>query len=414
MSGPPTPNADATRSLGWWGFATRPGPPRILAAHNVIGATGVGVYTGTLAIFLVTIVGLSATKVGLGLSIAGAAGFLATVPAGLLADAVGFRRFLIASSAARALVFGLYPLVGSFPTFVAASTLLALAGAGASAVDQALVGSVIPEGERVAAMASIRALRNIGFTLSGFLAGAALSIGTRGAFTAVLLCTSASQAVGALLYLRLPNVETARRRGATSRTAVFRDHRYLALTLLSTVFATTLVLLDVGIPLWVAARTAIPHGFVGVVVMVNTVLVIVLQVRVTRGAESTAGAARAVLRSGVWLALAAVTFLVTADVGAEAGAALLLAGTVLMTIGEMLESAGWWTISYELAPEHRRSEYLSAFSLNYALLATVGPALMALLVESGQGAWIVLALAYVAAGVGTTLLLRDRSVAVTA
>jgi MFS family permease len=81
---------------------------------------------------------------------------------------------------------------------------------------------------------------------------------------------------------------------------------------------------------------------------------------------------------------------------------LLVVGAVALTVGEMLESPSWWTISYELAPPARKDEYLAAFDLCYGLMGIVGPMAMALVVAGGALGWAgyaaVLIVALVAAG----------------
>ena len=84
----------------------------------------------------------------------------------------------------------------------------------------------------------------------------------------------------------------------------------------------------------------------------------------------------------------------------------IVAGAVALTWGEVLESAAWWTVSFELAPADRRQEYLGVFSLNYEILIIAGPTLMAVLVNVGVAGWGVLAALFLAAAIAARLLVE--------
>ena len=81
-------------------------------------------------------------------------------------------------------------------------------------------------------------------------------------------------------------------------------------------------------------------------------------------------------------------------------AALLVAAVAVMTFGELYQSAGGWGLSFALAPEHSRAEYFAAFSLGTSVQYIAGPALVTLgVVDHGTAGWLVLAVAFLAAGV---------------
>ena len=396
------------RLLGWTEITRSSGVGRTLAAVAVIDATGTGVFMATIAVFLVGVRGLSIRDVGLGFSIAGIAGFLATVPMASLAARLGARRFLIATSAAKTAAFALYLAVGSFAAFAVVAAVVATTSAAWFPAQQGLIGALLEERARVEVLASIRALRNVGYAVGGLLAVPALAIGGHGAFVAIVLANAASYALMTRLYWSLPHV-TAEVEADRPRLRPWRDLRYAALTVTSTVFALSIVLLDIGIPLWIVRRTTAPHLLVGVVLVINTLLVVLFQVRGARGSETVAGSLALLRRSAVAFALFCACFAFAGRVGAVAAGALIVLGAVVLTVGEMLESPAWWTISFELAPAESRTEYLGVFSLNYEIVAILGPALMAVLVEAGTGGWIVLALAFVAAaGLATWLVPASR------
>ena len=88
----------------------------------------------------------------------------------------------------------------------------------------------------------------------------------------------------------------------------------------------------VALHLWIAHRTDTPAWTVGALMILNTVLVVLLQVRASRGSETVPGAAAAIRRSGCLL-VACLLFAVSGHVVA------LVADVVVFTFAEMLRSA---------------------------------------------------------------------------
>jgi MFS family permease len=87
---------------------------------------------------------------------------------------------------------------------------------------------------------------------------------------------------------------------------------------------------------------------------------------------------------------------------------LLGAAAVVLTLGELLESPSWWTVSYELAPVALKDEYLAAFDLSWALVTIVGPASMAGIVAFGSTGWVVYGVVLLLAAVCGSALIRRR------
>ena len=67
------------------------GPQRALVMSSFVNRIGTGMFLATSALYFTVIVGIPARQVGTGLSIAGLAALLGSVPAGTLADRVGPR-----------------------------------------------------------------------------------------------------------------------------------------------------------------------------------------------------------------------------------------------------------------------------------------------------------------------------------
>ncbi|MBX9362065.1 MFS transporter [Streptomyces sp. WAC04114] len=145
-------------------------------------------------------------------------------------------------------------------------------------------------------------------------------------------------------------------------------------------------------PLWIAERTDAPTSVYAGLLLINTALVVLGQVPVSRGAEDIRGGARAMRRSGLWLGACCVLFASAAGRQSWLAVGVLAVGVAVHTMGEPLHSAGSWALSYELAPEHAHGQYQGLFGLTTQLGTAITPALTTLLIiDHGMAGWAVLA-----------------------
>ncbi len=172
---------------------------------------------------------------------------------------------------------------------------------------------------------------------------------------------------------------------------MLRDRPYVLLTALNTVLLLRMPLLSLGLPLWIAERTAAPTWLVSVLFVLNTGAVMLFQVRMARGVTGLGTAVGAVRRSG-WVMLAACgVFPLSAGVSAWMAVGVLVVGAVLLVVAEMGQSAGAWQLSFDLAPGDRVGEYQGFFGTGVTVARTAGPlVLTALLVEWGTPGWLLL------------------------
>ncbi|MEV6979319.1 MFS transporter [Kitasatospora sp. NPDC093806] len=381
------------------------GAQRTLAVAQLVSAVGDGAYYTSSALYFTKIVGLSPTRLGLGLAVAWGIGSLAGVPLGHLADRRGARGTAAALAFTTAAVVASFLAVRSFPLFVLAACLYATAQSGLSAARQALVGRLVPAPERTRALARLQSTLNGGLAVGAALGGVALAVGTREAFLAAFALTALGFLATGAVLLRLPAVAPAAAPpdgpgGAGGGLAVLADRRYAAVTLVNTVLLLRMPLLSLVIPLWIADR-APQLGWLGSALFVlNTVGVTLFQVRTARAVTGLGSATRTVRRAGaVLLASCAVFALSAADVPVWAVAALLVAAASLQVLGEMQQSAGSWQIAFDLAPADRLGQYQGFFGTGVAVARTAGPLLLTtLLLDWGAPGWLLLGTLFLAAG----------------
>lgn len=375
-----------------------------LIGVGLIDSVGTGLYLAGSAVFFSVVVRLTPTQIGIGLSVASVLGLVAQPFLGWLADRWGPRRVLVLLHLWRAAAFTALAFSRGYPTFVVAAAAIGVGQQALSPVYQAFVAQVAGADGRVAVMARTRVVYNVGFSLGGLLATAAIASGARAGFMSLVLGNAASCLLAAVVLSRLhphPSVQkpatAAVARGL--RLGSLRDGKYLSVAAVNGFLSLHISLLGVGVPLWVTLHTAAPTAIVGVLLVVNIVFAVLFQVRASRGSETVAGSVTALRRGAGSLVLSCALFALAALWAVPLVAtALLVAGVIALTGGEVLQSAGGWGLSYALAPEENRSEYLSSFNLGTSAQYVLGPTIVTVGVMSqGLLGWLALAAAFTAA-----------------
>jgi len=376
-----------------------PGPARALTFASFPSSIGRGLFITASVVFFTKSVGLSPLQVGTGLTIAACIGLLAGVPMGHLADRIGPRTMTIVFGLVVACVINLYFLASSWPLFVAVASLVSVGQSAFQASRGALIAGSVPPEQRVRTRAYLRVVTNVGWMVGSPLAGLALFFDTDAAYASVIAATGAVTALGALLYLRVPPVTPQHASKRESMSAAVRDRPYVALTVLNAVLTIHFGITNVAIPLWVLERTEAPAWVVSALFVVNTIMIVTLQVRTSRGSATVPGAARAQRLGGLLLAGACILYALSAGWPAWAAAAILVAGAAVHAFGELHMAAGGWGLSYELAPDHAQGQYQGLYNTGFQVADIVAPAVLSVAVIGlGWPGWVLMAACFATAG----------------
>lgn len=360
--------------------------PRRLVGVRFAAATGKGVLLSGSVVYFTLHVGLTAAEVGIGLSAAGFAALASSVVFGIVADRVRKRALLFAQFVAVAVGFGLYALVHDPLEFYILVMLISFFDTGMSPTEGAMIAALIPAEERVRLNATMRSVFNIGFSVGiGIAAVAAISSRL---LVLIPLGSALLLGVAALLVTRLPaDVPKPRPAVRPRRFGALRDLPYVGVVAVCAVLASHMTLLMVVLPLWTLDRTHVPHFVVPLFLVFNTVFVILLQVRASKGADTVMGAARIARRAGVWIAAGCGAVVITVYVhNVAVGVAAIIVAVLAMSMAEILQSSSAWGMAFGLAPESARAEYLGTFDLHLGTQNIIGPVVISSLVMS-LGAW---------------------------
>ncbi|MFB7616173.1 MFS transporter [Kitasatospora sp. NPDC056181] len=385
---------------------------RRLVLMSLVNTVGDGLFVTVSVLFFTRSVGLTPGRVALGLTVAGVCGVLAGVPMGRLADRVGSKRLLLVVGPLEAAAVLGYAFVHSFAAFVALACAATVLERGAVAVRSALIARALPAEGQVRARALLRSVMNAGLVVGSGGAALALQADAYAGYVTMMVLDAASFLGVTALLAGLPvpagPVRAAGAAGgpAKRRTAL-RDGRYLLVTGLHAVLELQLAVLTVGLPLWIVLGTDAPPGVVSAVNVANCLLVVLFQVRASRGVTDVASAASACARGALLLAGACLVYAAAQSGPAALAAGVILAGALVHSLGELLTSAGGWTLSLELADPQAHGEYQGVFMSGQAAAHVIGPLVITVTaVDHGGAGWVVLAGLFALAGLALPAAVR--------
>jgi MFS family permease len=377
-----------------------------LSIQSLLFALGEGTFMTGSAVFFTQIVGLSAAQVGLGLTLAGIAAFLAALPMGKLVDRFGPKRMWAVSAVGQAAMFSVWPFITDFRGYVVMAVGMEVIGALGQAAHGAYTIDALPPDERVKSRAYMYSALNVGFTLGSLLGGVALAFRSNDVLHALPWFTAAVFLVNATAVTRLPKAAHDMRTPTERKVRIpgpgpLRNVGWILTTFFSGVFWTNQVLLNVVIPLWLVEQTDAPRVLLALLFATNTVMCIFLPMAAARGVTGVSTALRAIRLSSVFFVISCLITLATHDTVGWVTIALVWLGHVTVTGAELYLSAASWTFEAELMDPRQRGAYQGVAEMSSTLGKVWAPAVFTFLAMNwGATGWLVIAGVIVVATIG--------------
>jgi hypothetical protein len=231
------------------------------------------------------------------------------------------------------------------------------------------------------------------------VAGIALHLDTAAAYKTLIVVDALTYAAAAVVMLRLPHVPVLGHAHTASGLQALRDRPYVVMVLVSAILGMHFGLIEIGVPLWVSGHTHAPRSLVSLLFIVNTVAVVLFQVRASRGIDSPAAGARSMARAGWVLLVACVLFSLADGPGRWVAVAILVGAAAVHVYGEILQSAGTFCLNFELAPEHAQGQYQGLAGTGMTMSFMLAPVVVALLpLGLGRPGWLILGGLFVVSG----------------
>ncbi|MEV0680164.1 MFS transporter [Actinosynnema sp. NPDC050436] len=387
---------------------------RVMLWGRGVSALGDGLWFTIWALYLTRVVELAPITVGVGMAVAGAVGMVAAVPLGALSDRMDARLVLATLTLVRAGAMVGYLAVDNTWSFLAVTVPFTALATGGTAVRTALVAGLVTEpDQRVRVLAWQRVAQHAGYAAGAAVGALVLTADTRWAYALAIVGNAVSFLVLAATTLLVPAPATTTRsqRQSTIRT-VLADRPYLCITGVTAVLSLCWAMLSTGLPLWLSGWTHLPLGLGGIVVVISSVGIALLQVPFSRFARTARQAARTAVVSGVVLA-ASCLLLATTSGGAGAGAVVVvIIVAVLHLLGELGYVAARWGLSVHLMDDGAKGAYQGASEATTAVVQMVGPAVFTLAIAGlGPVGWLLVAALFLTAVVPVPALTRwaDRT-----
>lgn len=382
---------------------------RWLAFGNLVSMMGSGASMATLVVFLSVVKNLTLATAASVLSVAGIVGILGAVPVGVLIDKAGPKNVAIVTEV---VCFGAVVALVASPdiSWLVVALLVRQLSVSANTVARAtLMGRFGDAESRVALRAYQRAVTNVGFALGTIVSGVAVGLGTPTALVAVMALDAATFLVGAYATLRLRGAfaheQLTADKAVGGRFEVVRDWRYLVLALINAAHSLSGVAAGVGISFWVVYSSNLPNWSVSLSYALGTLLVVVLQVRLSRQASTVVGSVASLRSAGL---LAGLFCLLLATSGALHGWVMwvpFLIATCVIAISEILGAAGGWTLSYEFATDRALGRYQAVWQLSAdGIVKGAGPLIFGAAVGYGAAGLIAVSVGFCVLALSTPSL----------
>ncbi|MBC7268527.1 MAG: MFS transporter [Streptomyces sp.] len=362
-----------------------------------------GAFVATfMALYLTLDRGYSASYAGLVAALHGLGGVVASLGAGVLADRLGRRPTLLVSQTSTA---GAVALLGFMEHPVAIAGVAFLVGAASSAsrpAVQAMMADIVRPEDRVRAFSLNYWAINLGFAVSATAAG---FIAESSYLAGFLIEAAMTLVCAVLVFLKLPESRPEQSAKAADEVpvglgTVLRDGRFMGVVGLSFLIALIFQQGSVALPVAMGQAGFSPADY-GLVIAVNGVLIVALQIPVTRFIEHRDPRRLLVVSS----LLAGYGFALTAFAGSVA----LIALTVCVwTLAEIVNAPTQTGLVVRLSPVHGRGRYQGMYTMSWSVAALVAPLLSGFVIDRYGAEWLwgLSAVIGTLAGVGYGTLMR--------
>lgn len=361
----------------------------------VVDALGTGLALPIVVLYFTQQVGLPTEQVGLGIGAASALGMAAIPLTGMLADRIGPKKVVVAAFLIACLGSASYLVVDNLAYLVAALFVAQFADGPGRAAKMTFVAQLAHGATRTGLLALNHTIRNIGFGLGGLLAAGALLVDERVGLRVPIVINAVSFLVAGLLAVTIrgrDDISPRQRPARKGYDGVLKDWRYLMFATLNGLIHLHASAFTIALPIWVAEHTSAPEAVVGMLFALNTVLVVLLQMRVSSGVTGPGHVGPVYRRAAAAMLFAALIYTAASHGGSQWAVVALVIGVVAHTVAELYGTAGELAVSVGLADDERLARYLSVYTLADAAQRAVGPVVVTILMaRATELSWGILA-----------------------
>jgi MFS family permease len=351
------------------------GPQRVYAMSVLVGTFGFGLIMTATVLYATQVVHLSSARTGLALTIAGLVGLLAGIPMGDLADRRGPREMVQVGMLGQFAAAISFLFIRNFAELVIVATVDMLCLNAVMTADSPLLRRIGGE-EAAGFRASTNALANLGMSLGLLCCAIAIQINTPNAYRLLYLVNALAIVSGVVILGRLPRYQPLPKPETGSRLDALKDGPFVAFTVLGGAMFIENSVIPVLLPLWVVYHTHAPRWSISLFALVNTLLVVLFQVRVGQNVKTILQGGTAMFRAGVVFLLSCSVMGLASGLPGWAAVLLLVAAVALHTYGEIWHTSGMFALEFGLPPAHAQGQYQGLAGIGTGLGQAAAPVLL--------------------------------------
>ncbi|MEV5607835.1 MFS transporter [Streptomyces sp. NPDC052225] len=337
-----------------------------------------------LALYLTAARGFSAAYAGLVASLIGLGGVIASMGGGVLADRVGRRPTLLGAQLATAATVAVLAFVRDPVSIAVTGFALGLASNASRPAIQAMMADIVRPEDRVRAFSLNYWAINLGFAVSSVYAGFLVAQSYTFGF---LVEAGMTLACACVVFVKVKEsrpqagpVVPGQRSAVVTMGTVLRDGRFMLMVGLSFLVAVIFTQSSVGLPI-VMGENGFSSSDVGLVAAVNGIVIVALQIPLTRFIERR--------DPGRLLAVSSLLigygFALTAFAGSLAAYALTV---IVWTLGEMVNAPTQSGLVARLSPAEGRGRYQGVYTMSWSAAALVAPLAGGWVLDTAGAGWL--------------------------
>jgi MFS family permease len=389
-----------------------PRPVQILQLGGLANAFGNGVVLPFTFIYLHNVRDIGLGTAGLVLGTNAGVSLVAGPLSGVLVDRVGGKRTLAAALAFLTVGYGGYAFVHHPWQGFATAAITGVGNGAFWPAQSTLIAALVTAEKRTPAFAMQRVVMNLGIGLGAMAGGLIASTSHPGSFEALFLLDAVTFVVYVVVLATLvPEPGHHRRASDAPRggyVAVLRNRPFLAVIGVNTVFIFAgFAGLDL-LPVYAKNHAAVGERAIGIVFLVNTLVIVVLQLPIARLIGGHRRMRALALLGLVWALAWGLVPIGGVWLAGLTATVLFAVATSVFAIGECLHGSVQAPLVVDLAEPALLGRYMALSALSWQIGFTVGPAVGGFaLAAAPHGTWLAAAAICVANG-GLALALERR------
>ncbi|MFJ9962952.1 MDR family MFS transporter [Streptomyces avermitilis] len=362
-----------------------------------------GAFVATfMALYLTLDRGYSASYAGLVASLHGLGGVVSSLGAGVMSDRLGRRPTLLIAQSSTAVSVALLGFMHDPVAIAAVAFLVGMTSNASRPAVQAMMADIVRPEDRVRAFSLNYWAINLGFAISSMAAGFIAEFSYLAGF---LIEAGMTMICALVVFAKLPESRPAPTGKASAEPevglrTVLRDGRFMSVVGLSFLVALVFQQGSVGLPVAMGEAGFTPADY-GMAIAVNGVLIVALQIPVTRFIEHRDPRRLLVLSS----LLAGYGFGLTAFAGSVG---VFMLTVCVWTLAEIVNAPTQTGLVVGLSPTHGRGRYQGMYTLSWSVAALVAPLMAGFVIDRFGAEWLwgLCAVVGTGAGVGYGALMR--------